>query len=65
MVEVSEIIVHKADQPNLLADLFDADALAGEDEVEIDLPPIEADTATRGTVAILSWNGQSNSGRGT
>jgi hypothetical protein len=49
VVEVSEIVVDKADQPNLLADLFDANALAGEDEAEIDLAPIEADAATRGT----------------
>ncbi len=43
MVEVAEIIVHEADEPNLLADLLNADALAGEDGAEIDLLPIEAD----------------------
>jgi hypothetical protein len=42
LVEVAEIIVHKADQPNLVAHLFDADALAGEDDAEIDLLPIES-----------------------
>lgn len=48
MVEVTEIISHKADQPNLVADLFDADALAGEDEAEVDLVAIEADSAACG-----------------
>ena len=43
MVKVAEIIVHKADQPNLVADLFDAYALASEDLAEIDLLSIEAD----------------------
>ena len=40
MVEVAEIIVHEADEPNVLADLLDADALTGENSAEIDLPPI-------------------------
>ena len=48
MVEVAEIIVHEADEPNVLADLLDADALAGEDGAEIDLLPIEADAPARG-----------------
>ena len=48
MVEVSEIIVHEADEPNVLADLFDADALAGEDGTEIDFLPIEADASACG-----------------
>jgi integrase len=41
VIEVAEIIVHEADEPNLAADLFDADALTGEDQAEIDLVPIE------------------------
>ena len=48
LVEVSEIIVHKADQPNLVAHLFDTNALAGEDDAEIDLAAIEADAAACG-----------------
>ena len=48
VVEVAEIVVHEADQPNLLADLLDADALAGEDGAEIDLLPIEADAPACG-----------------
>jgi hypothetical protein len=38
----AEIIVHEAYEPNPVADLFDADALTGEDRAEIDLVPIEA-----------------------
>jgi hypothetical protein len=34
-------------QPNLVAHLFDANALAGEDDAEIDLGAIEADAAGR------------------
>ncbi len=34
VVEVAEIIVHEADEPNVLAHLFDADALTGEDDAE-------------------------------
>ena len=33
------------DEPYLVADLLDADALAGEDDAEIDLLAIEADAA--------------------
>jgi hypothetical protein len=38
--------VHKADQPDFIADLLDADVLAGEQGAEIDLSASEADTAT-------------------
>jgi len=48
VVEVAEIIVHEADEPNVLAHLFDADALTGEDDAEIDLLPIEADAPACG-----------------
>ncbi len=48
VVEVAEIVVHEADEPNLLADLLDADALAGEDGAEIDFLPIEADAPACG-----------------
>jgi hypothetical protein len=48
VVEVAEIIVHEADEPNVLAHLFDADALTGEDDAEIDFLPIEADAPACG-----------------
>jgi hypothetical protein len=48
VVEVAQIIIHEADEPNLLADLLDADELAGKDGAEIDLLTIEADSAACG-----------------
>jgi hypothetical protein len=48
VVEVSEIIVREADEPDVVADLFDADALTDEDQTEIDLLAIEADAAACG-----------------
>jgi hypothetical protein len=63
-VEVAEIIVHKADQPNLIAHLFDADALASEDDAEIDLLAIEADSATRGDGSVVEWNSRVLAGLG-
>ena len=45
IVEVSEIIVQKADEPNSIVGLFDSDGLAGEDLAEIDFVPVEADAA--------------------
>src|SRR5437762_11357410 len=43
VVEVSEIVIHKTDEPNPLVGLLDTDGLAGEHLAEIDLLPIEAD----------------------
>src|SRR6266404_7812210 len=34
-IEVSQIIIHKAYQPNVVVDLFDAYGLAGEDRAEV------------------------------
>lgn len=48
MIEVSEIVVHDADEPDALAHLFDADSLAGEDVAQVDLAPVVADAATVG-----------------
>ena len=45
MVEIAQVVVHKADQPDVVADLLDADVLPGEDAAEIDLLPVEADAA--------------------
>src|SRR5260370_40421619 len=55
--EVAEVILHKADQPNLLADLLDADALAGEDRAEIDFLPIKADAPAcgHGDGPVVEW----------
>ena len=48
MVEVPEIVIHEADEPDVVGHLLDADALAGEDGAEIDFPSIEADSPARG-----------------
>ena len=45
MVEEAQIILHEADQPDLVLDLLDADLLTGEDRAEVDLLPSEADSA--------------------
>ena len=36
-IEVSQIIIHKAHQPNVVVGLFDAHGLAGEDRAEKEL----------------------------
>jgi hypothetical protein len=46
-VEVAQIIVHEADEPNVLAHLLDTDALTGEDGAEVYFLAIEADAPTR------------------
>ena len=52
VVEVAEIVVHEADEPNPIVGLFDADGLAGKDLAEIDLLAVEADAAARGHRAV-------------
>ena len=56
MVEVGQIIIHEANEPNEVADLFDADALAGEDGAEIDFLAIEADSAACGDGDDPEWS---------
>ncbi|WP_192252378.1 hypothetical protein [Mesorhizobium caraganae] len=48
VIEVSQIIIHEAAQPDVVLDLFDADGLAGEDDTEVDLLAIVADAAAGG-----------------
>jgi len=43
VVEVSQIVSHKADEPDVVVGLLDADGLAGEDGAEIDLSAFVAD----------------------
>jgi hypothetical protein len=43
VIEVSQIIIHKTDQPKPVFHLLDTDALACKDLAEIDLAGIEAD----------------------
>lgn len=48
VVEVSQIVVHEADEPDVVAGLLDADGLSVEDGTEIDLALMEANTAACG-----------------
>src|SRR6266478_2558675 len=48
IVEVAQIIVHEADEPNPILGLFDAGGLAGKELTEIDLLAVDADAAARG-----------------
>ena len=45
-IEVAEVVLHKADEPDTVRDLLDADLLAGEDGGEVDLPSFVADPPT-------------------
>ena len=48
MIEVSEIVVHEADEPDFIGDLLDADLLAGEDGAQVDFPAFVTDPAATG-----------------
>src|ERR1700726_2097978 len=48
VIEVTEIVIHEADEPDLLAHLFDAHLLPGEHGAEVDFLPIEADAPACG-----------------
>src|SRR5438552_5434791 len=47
-VEVSQIIIHKAHQPNVVVHFFDADRLTGKDLTEIDFLLAKTDAPARG-----------------
>ena len=59
-IEISEIIVHEADEPNALVDFLDAQLLAGQHGGDVDPlamktePPAGSDD----DVAIVEWIGQ-------
>ncbi len=46
MIEESQVIVHEADEPDVVGHLLDTDVLAGEYGAEMDLLTSEADPAT-------------------
>ena len=48
MIEEAQVVFHKADQPDFIANLLDADVLAGEDGAEIDLAAADADATALG-----------------
>ena len=43
MIEETQVVFHKAYEPDFIAHFFDADVLAGEHGAEIDLAPPDAD----------------------
>jgi hypothetical protein len=47
-VEISEIIVHEADEPNAVADLFDSEFLTGQDSRDVDSLAIQAKSSASG-----------------
>jgi hypothetical protein len=47
-VEVSQIIIHKTHQPNVVVHFFDTDRLAGKDLAEIDLLLAQTDAPATG-----------------
>jgi hypothetical protein len=55
-IDVAEVMVHEADEPNAFVDL-DADGLSGEHLAEVDLLPPIADAPACGDVTALSWKG--------
>jgi hypothetical protein len=56
-VDVSEIVLHEADDPNAVVDLLDAEALPGEHGRDIDLLPVHADAPAGGDnhLAVVEW----------
>ncbi len=48
MVENPQIILHEADEPDLVGDLLDADLLASEDRAEVYFLSSKADTTALG-----------------
>jgi hypothetical protein len=47
-VDVTEIVVHEADDPDTFVDLLDVDALTGEDGRDVDSLAVHADAAAGG-----------------
>jgi hypothetical protein len=45
VVEVAQVVVHEADEPDVVIDLFDSDIVTREDTAEVDFAAVEADAA--------------------
>src|SRR2546421_12902792 len=52
-IEVSQIIIHKADEPDVVVNFFDADGLAGKDRAEVNLFVPQADPPAIDDLPIL------------
>src|SRR5258708_14782091 len=50
-IEVFQIIIHKADQPDVFVNFFDADGLTGEDRAEVNFLAPQTDAA-----AVRRWS---------
>ena len=48
MIEEPQILVHKAHEPDFLADLLEADVLSGKYSAQVDLSTTDADPAVTG-----------------
>ena len=64
-IDITEIVLHEADEPDAVIDFFDADGLTGQAGAEIDLLPIKTELyrsrlPVRGTVKSHSL-GESSS----
>jgi hypothetical protein len=57
MIEEAQVVLHKADEPDFIADLFNPDVLASEDDAEIDLSAAMQMRPHCVTVMVRSWKG--------
>jgi len=56
-VEVSEIVVHEADEPNAVIDLFDSKLLTSQYNRDVDLLAVQAKAPQDVMTTSRSWNG--------
>jgi len=56
-IEVSQIIIHKAHQPDIVLNFFDAHGLTGKDLTEINFLATQTDVPATGDTIVLSWRG--------
>jgi hypothetical protein len=56
-IDVTEIIVHEAYEPNAVVDFLDAELLAGRDGRDVDLFPAQADAPQAVTGMLRSCRG--------
>ena len=52
-IDVPEIVLHKADQPNTFIDLLDTDSLTSKDRTEVDFFTVQTNAPTVGDVDHL------------
>ena len=56
-VDIAQIIVDEADEPNSLVDFLDAEPLSGQDGGDVDFLSIDADTAAGGDEDVAVMEG--------